>query len=151
MKILAISDNHGDKDVIEYVLNSVKDIDIYLHAGDSQLNEYELRPFVSVKGNNDYLINKTYRVITTSIGKIYLTHGHLERNYQSMIYKARSLNCNIIIHGHTHRSKFTKYDDMIVICPGALKHPHGGEYRRYAIINIDDVSKELDVKFVDIK
>ena len=51
MKIVVISDNHGDKDVIERIVNIHKDADLYLHCGDSQMFDHEIYPFISVKGN----------------------------------------------------------------------------------------------------
>jgi putative phosphoesterase len=150
MRILVVSDNHYDEGVLQEVLLKEKNIDLYLHAGDSEMSEAALRPFISVKGNNDYLINVPFRIINTTFYNIYLTHGHLERNYKTLVTRAKYHDCKIVIHGHTHRSSFKKVDDVFIVCPGALNYPRGGESRRYAIIEIDDENGRVDVKFFDL-
>ena len=54
MKILLISDSHGNNAAIEKLLKMYPTMDLYLHAGDIETDEQAIRPFDCVKGNCDY-------------------------------------------------------------------------------------------------
>ena len=87
MKIVIAGDNHGEKDSLKKIVNKEPNTDLFLHTGDSLLLDYELTPFVSVKGNCDYLQDyPESRTIKTPIGKLLITHGHLLYKYLSLIH-----------------------------------------------------------------
>lgn len=48
MKILVVSDTHGEIDNLRKVLTKHPNMDLYLHAGDSELSPEELFPFITV-------------------------------------------------------------------------------------------------------
>ena len=45
MKICVVSDSHGDREILRKIYLSNPNCDIYLHLGDSQLEEYLINPF----------------------------------------------------------------------------------------------------------
>ena len=98
MKILLLSDTHGQDEIVFDLVKMYPNMDLYLHAGDSLSDEYFIHPFISVKGNCDqYPFSELYRVFTP-IG--YLLMKHLP------YFDAKSVNDNtILIHGHTHKVK----------------------------------------------
>lgn len=57
MRILLVSDTHGNNDAVALLAKKYPDMDIYLHLGDSESDEYSLMPFRSVMGNRDFYPN----------------------------------------------------------------------------------------------
>ena len=91
-----------------------------------------------------------YRIIDTPYGKIYLTHGHKELAFNLLISNAKKHGCKMVIHGHTHKCTLYMQDGILVLCPGSLRFPRGGDGRSYAIITIDEIYKEVKVEFLKI-
>ena len=119
MKILILSDSH------------YKDIDIknkydyIFHLGDygNSLDYLENNNIIYVKGNCDYYGDKD-RIIEINNKKIFLTHGdkyRVKESYNSIYYKALSINSNIVLFGHTHYQTVFIENNILFINPGAYK------------------------------
>ena len=77
MKIVVCSDNHYNFDVLDKILADNPDADYYWHLGDSEANEEkDIYPFVSVRGNNDYLNLPVFKIFEVGGHRFFLTHGH---------------------------------------------------------------------------
>lgn len=77
IKIIIASDSHGDTHLLQQIANANPKVDWYLHAGDSEDTADAIFPFISVKGNCDYLINDKERIIKVNdYFTIYMCHGH---------------------------------------------------------------------------
>ena len=75
MKILVISDTHYELDNLSKLLKKYPDMDLYLHAGDSEWSPDELFPFQSVKGNRDYLSSFPKELVfNTPLGNLIMRH-----------------------------------------------------------------------------
>ena len=75
MKILLVSDNHGDYQALDQLVNKYPNMDLYLHAGDSEQDEWSIKPFISVRGNCDHYYDfPNYLVIPSPAGNIYVQH-----------------------------------------------------------------------------
>ena len=153
MKILVASDNHFNKQALKDIVNIHQDCDMYLHCGDSDLSPVELKPFVAVKGNNDFFGDfPKFRVIDTPKHSFYITHGHLEGcDYRRMGENAKKAGCDIVLYGHTHIYDDTIEDGIRFINPGSLSHNRDYTTPCYALITIDDKTGEMDVKRIDLK
>ena len=92
MKIIVTSDIHRKKEIINKLLYE-HDADMYLDCGDSELSEYELKNFLSVRGNCDYEWFPSYRIIKISdkynifITIIYFYHTILLYHVYFSIFK----------------------------------------------------------------
>lgn len=148
MRILVCSDNHGDKPVLEEITRMHPQIDLFIHAGDSELSPGDLNPFISVRGNNDYFDFPLERIIETEMGKIYICHGHLLSMPIEQI--ARHKGASLAIHGHTHRRRYDNIRGITIVCPGSLSFPRGNNPRSYAIIEKNSLSSEWKVTFYSI-
>ncbi len=129
MKILVVSDSHGNDSVLKDLLKEYPKMDYYLHAGDSQSTSYALFPFDSVRGNCDYFDFDTVRRINTPIGYLVMKH-------YPVLNRDEEKTTKIFIHGHTHRYEIKK-DNYITICPGSVTHPRDGSLGSYAILEIE--------------
>ena len=145
--LLVTSDNHRDAEILRTIALMHPDYEYYLHAGDSEMTEDELRPFVSVKGNNDYLPLPKQRVISTESGKILMTHGHLVFGPFSLARSARGVGASLVIVGHSHIPSHSVVDGIQIINPGALSHPRAGHHYSYALLRKTPEQRFWDVSF----
>jgi putative phosphoesterase len=150
MKIVVASDNHRDLTLLKRIVQLHSDADLFLHAGDSGLDEREIEPFLTVKGNQDFLVKNNYRILELGSIRIYLMHGHrtfLSLNRLEAL--ARENNCQIIIHGHTHVPYYRLVNGIHILCPGSLRYPRSRRGTTYALILIND-EKNIQIEILDI-
>lgn len=143
MKIVIVSDSHGNKEVLEKVVLMNQNADLFLHAGDSGLSVFELHPFISVRGNCDYdhnLLNDL--IVATPYGKLYLIHGH--QSPLSIKYKMEEENIKILVTGHTHIKRSELIDGIYLFNPGSICLPRDSSDGSYLILEISD----KDVKYI---
>ena len=141
MKILLVSDSHGDYQALDQLAAKYPNIDLYLHAGDSEQDEFSIKPFISVRGNCDHYYDfPNYLVIPSPFGNIYVQHTP---------YVSKSVinehNAKIVIHGHTHVRRNETKNGILFINPGAISYARDKFNGSYAIIEIDN--KNVEVKF----
>lgn len=153
MRILVCSDNHMDQNILKEVYQKHQDMDLYIHCGDSETSMKNLRPFSCVAGNNDYDPEyPKFRVIDTPKHSFFVTHGHQEWcDYEAMGEKARATGCDVVLYGHSHKFDDTTYEGIRFINPGSMTRPRTMAPPSYAIIEIDDITGEIEVKRMNIK
>ena len=145
MKILIVSDSHGDYESLDRLYKIYPNMDLYLHAGDSEQDEFSLQPFVSVRGNCDHYYDfPNFMVIPTPKGNIYVQHTPYVS--KSVISKH---NAKIVIHGHTHTRRNEKINDILFINPGAISYARDKYEGSYAILTIE--KDKLEVQFYTLK
>ena len=141
MKILLVSDSHGDWQTLDRLANTYPDMDLYLHAGDSEQDEWSIKPFISVRGNCDHYYDfPNFLVIPSPYGNIYVQHTPFVSN--SVIAKH---NAKIVIHGHTHTRRNEKKNGILYINHGAISYARDKYDGSYAIVEIE--KDHVDVKF----
>ena len=116
-------------------------MDLYLHAGDSEQDEWSLKPFISVRGNCDHYYDfPEYLIIPSPYGNILVQHTP---------YVSKELlnkhNARIVIHGHTHIRRNEMKHDILYVNPGALSYARDKFDGSYAILDIE--SNSVDIKF----
>lgn len=145
MKILAISDNHGDIYAMEEIYSIYEeDIDLWLHCGDSELNEDNphWQYYKTVRGNMDVTDAYPISRLEEYYGeKFLLVHGHKHRvksSFSILKKEAEEAGARIALYGHTHVPKVDKEDGIYFINPGSITQPRGPIHKgSYAIIDID--------------
>ena len=146
MEIVVVSDTHRDTHFIEKILKQHPNAKYFLHAGDSELNDREIYPFETVKGNCDYFIRNKYKILDVLGVKIFMVHGdHLILDDDVLFAIAKNNQCDIIIHGHTHRPYYRKNEDVHILCPGSLVYPRS-KNATYAVITFkqkEDICVEI--------
>ncbi|MGN0658894.1 MAG: metallophosphoesterase family protein [Emergencia sp.] len=146
MKILLISDTHGDLSRVRTVLDTVRDIDLIAHCGDLQHDAWELEdtsgiPVVSVKGNCDGARKPDRQIIDTPAGKILITHGHLEGagyDYNKLLYLGEEQGCIAVCFGHTHAAMCEDFAGIWLINPGSLPRPRDGSGGTCAVLRCEE-------------
>lgn len=144
MRILVVSDTHGDYYSLKKAIDAQRNADIIIHCGDSrdELEDikimYSDKAIIAVKGNCDFGSTLPFveeRVIEGK--KLFITHGHLY-NVKMTLYPltcaAKEANADIVIFGHTHNA-LNDYDDgLYILNPGSLS----GYNASYALIDVTE-------------
>lgn len=142
MKIIVVSDTHGDYFSFSKVLTMHKDADVVIHCGDSRSEidrikeNFPDKVYVTVKGNCD--LGKAYKnqeIERFASKKFLITHGHdykVKHTLYNLVCAAREEKADIVCFGHTHNA-ICEYDDgLYIINPGSLS----GYDASYALIEI---------------
>lgn len=147
MKIIVVSDTHGDTSFLEVLPRMYPDCHLFLHAGDSELSEEMLSPFISVKGNCDYYITRKALIKEIMGVRIFMIHGdHTLLDLDMLAAYGKNNDANIVIHGHTHIPYYNVCDGVHILCPGSIRYPRVSK-ATYAVITFTNV---FDIK-VEIK
>ena len=141
MYLVVISDSHGRNEVFAQLREMYPTASGYLHCGDSECPAAELDGFVSIQGNNDLYYDYPKQVILNFDGiRVLLIHGHQYPMYsvtEKLIYKAKEENCQLVLYGHTHAFKVTRFENIVLVNPGSIYYNRDGSEPSYAIVTIE--------------
>lgn len=143
MKLLIMSDTHGDAEVIERVRSYYPEADAVVHCGDSELpyDHQALKGIERVRGNCDrgtaFPEEKVFQVGDTTV---FATHGHLfnvKSTILSLTYRAKELGADICCFGHSHVLGAEMINDTLFINPGSLLKPRGLKEKTFVVVDIE--------------
>ena len=127
MRILIISDTHGRTNTIRDVLDTVGDIDMFIHLGDVCGDEEYIYdnvtcPIHMVAGNNDWDSDLPMQE-EFMIGryKVFITHGHrysVKYTLDALLNAAYFAGADMVLFGHTHRAVSETMQGLYVVNPG---------------------------------
>lgn len=149
MRILIVSDTHGQEDNLEKVLQKTGMPDHVIHLGDSENGEAHIREMITcplhiVAGNCDFFsrLPKT-QIVEIGNLRILITHGHyyyVSVGTRDLVEDAKANGCAVAMFGHTHRPFFDQSDrEVTVLNPGSLSFPRQeGRRPSYAMMTIKD-------------
>lgn len=143
IKLLILSDSHGDISTLESILKKEKNIDAVIHLGDGGTNMWDIReltqsvPVYQCQGNCDSsLYNFSPELnFTSGSKKIMACHGHrynVKSGLNTIYFAAKEKGADICLYGHTHIPNNEYYAGIHLFNPGAVKDG------RYGIIEIDE-------------
>ncbi len=159
MKILVVSDTHGDSGRMLKVAEDNKDFDILIHLGDGENDfpdiekKYPDKGLVYVAGNCDYGLHLDEHIVPVKGHKIFCCHGHrygVNYGIEMLTNTAIRNECMFALYGHTHVPKIETLNGVQVMNPGSLTLPRGGSERSYGIIEISD-SGDVQMRIVPFK
>ncbi len=145
MKILVVSDSHGQVGNLAEMADREKPFDYLIHCGDGvhDLGNIGIRPglaTLAVSGNMDLGKPGDYkRSIVHGIGgwTFLITHGDMFRVHngnESLIEEARMCECDIAVFGHTHRP-YLSGEKPVLFNPGPAVNGY------YGVILLDEAIK----------
>lgn len=145
MKLLIMSDTHGDEAIINKIKAYVKDADFVIHCGDSELDYHHpsLDGVWRVRGNCDRQTMFPEEVIENlqTGDTLFVTHGHLYNVKSTVIplsYRAEELGATICCFGHSHVLGVEKIGETLFINPGSLKKPRGRVEKSFVVLTIEE-------------
>lgn len=117
-----LSDSHDHAALVAVVASFFRErrVDLVFHLGDvmdpATLAPLEGLPLVVVRGNNDdepsWPWTWTQEFSDVRVGA---THGHHRGALARLV-----ADCDVVLHGHTHRRRADVEDGTLVVNPGAL-------------------------------
>ena len=148
MRILVVSDTHGDLYTLMKVVRSQPTAEIIIHCGDGEEQAEELRmtfpdkKIVAVRGNCDWgsMLPPT-ETLRINGKTIFITHGHLYKvkmTIYNLVCAAREQKADIVVFGHTHNA-MTDYDDGLYIMNPGSCHGYGASYGYIDITDKGDI------------
>ena len=158
MKILILSDSHGDIRNVRRAISQEAPIDILIHAGDVEGDlekelgsgrEYEIRP---VAGNMDWYGGMPDELVFP-IGEghvVYLAHGHrlgVHSGTKRLRERAREAGADIAVYGHTHVPDYQVEDGITVINPGSVSRPRQRDRKKSYVVLTLHKGGSFDVFF----
>jgi uncharacterized protein len=151
MKLLVISDSHGNYPHALMAHQLAGPVDHIIHLGDgaddARLMEQVLEvPVHRVEGNCDYDIDLP-RELVLELGecRILLTHGNVHQvksGLKQLIGRGIEIGANVVLYGHTHKSLVSSAEGMLLVNPGVLKDGMAGSY---AIVTLEGATVEAEI------
>jgi putative phosphoesterase len=130
------------------------EIEVICHLGDGYADaqklseDYSDLTVHSVPGNCDFINEDKDKVINICSHSIFMTHGHLydiKYSEDRLITKAKSIDADIVMFGHTHQPLLHKIDNITLINPGSISYSRSFfTSPSYAILTLND-------KYIDLK
>lgn len=103
-------------------------------------------------GGEDFVVwedkDGSAKIIDTSAGKIYLTHGHRENvslSVNNMVYKMEEKGCIAGIFGHTHMAMKEVFGDFLLVNPGSISKPRDDVNGSYAVMDIEGDAIDVEI------
>lgn len=156
MKIIVMSDNHGDTYYMEEILSiHEEDTDGWFHCGDSELPATHplFQSYLTVRGNMDFTKDlKLTRLEEIQGEKFYLAHGHkhhVKRSYDALAGEARELGSRFVLYGHTHIPKVDKEHGIYFINPGSITQPRNRRYGTYLVMEFTEDKSSVALTYYD--
>lgn len=142
MRILILSDSHGDKGTVKRIITSQPQAEAVIFCGDvledieGAIPLFPEKKFYTVRGNCDIGSMQPPVLVCELCGKkILITHGHtyyVKSSDSDLVFAARSQGCQIVVYGHTHVPRADYEDGLYIVNPGSC-HGYGGTF---AVIDI---------------
>lgn len=142
MRILVVSDTHGDSHNFEAVLRKHRDAEVVIHCGDGGDEVYRMknlfsdRCFICVRGNCDFCSEyPNIETITLEEKKLFITHGHIYNVKGSLLnlsLAAGEAGADLVIFGHTHIPTDLYEEGVYFLNPGSLRGYKGS----YALVDV---------------
>ncbi len=133
MKLIIMSDSHGDYISAEQAIRLHRDADYIIHLGDGEDDIYRINNvllsmrIVRVRGNCSWhseLLDE--QIIEICSRKILCCHGHrygVKSSLDSLGAAAAAKGCSLALYGHTHIQRLTEYrDGLLLFNPGNIRN-----------------------------
>lgn len=121
MLIGLVSDSHDNTPLVARVADFFRErrVETVFHLGDvcepDSLDPFADAPLVVVRGNNDSEPwPESWQQEFAGV-KLGATHGHHRGHLSRLTHE-----CDVVLHGHTHRRRADRVGNALVVNPGAL-------------------------------
>lgn len=142
MRILVISDTHGDEGALRRAVLAQPKAEIVIHLGDGEQEagrarlSFPEKMFLQVRGNCDWGSSLPATGLYTADGvKIFYTHGHIygvKAGLYQAVCAAREQGAQVLLFGHTHKALADYEDGLHILNPGSL----GGWQASYGTLDV---------------
>lgn len=150
MKILILSDSHGDGEAL-CLAAARTGPELILHLGDHDWDCAALHrrfpqiPVRAVRGNCDLMSGAPVRDEFAAEGKrIFMTHGHLyhvKTGMDAILTAASVSGADILLYGHTHIPFYAERDGLHILNPGSV----GRGKKTYAVLDLQHGAVQCEI------
>ena len=150
-KLVIMSDNHGDDEMMAYIKSLEPDGDLYIHCGDSEASDMDLlEGWVCVRGNNDWSLKlPNFVKLQVEEVTILVTHGQFYGFYnreKRMMKDMRKYKATVMISGHSHMPLIHREGRFLFVNPGSTSWPRGGSKAAYALMYVNGSDVQAEIK-----
>lgn len=159
MKIIVVSDTHGNNQSFLEAAITIEKPDMIFHLGDFVSDAKKITKIlgidcIMVKGNGDYgMMNVNEDELLEIEGKkIFLTHGHkyhVGYNLDDLYHKGLELGADLILFGHTHIPEIKHEKDIILMNPGSPSLPR--KLNRKRTFGLVTIGEDIKTEIIEIK
>jgi putative phosphoesterase len=152
MKILVMSDTHGNTQLALQACRQTSPFDAIIHLGDGYADAELLAESLDVKviqvaGNCDIGSNLPRERIWECEGKrILLVHGDaysVKSGLEKLTSRAVETGVDAVLFGHTHWATITTLSEILFVNPGTLMHLT--KHTSFAVLEIDQASIKAEL------
>lgn len=159
MKILVLSDTHGDIDKAKEAIEENSNIDLIIHLGDYFRDAEKLSgmfpdiPVEYIYGNSDFMIGDVpaEKLLEFRGKRIFITHGHrysVKWDYNRLYKKAEEMHADLLLFGHTHVADMVEREHCYLVNPGSTSEPRNDSNESYALIELNESKIEPKLVFI---
>ena len=150
-KIIVVSDSHGNRRALDDLDGIFAESDLIIHLGDTSSDGGYIRSKYPDKtevlnGNCDiFPAGEKEKVISVEGVNILACHGHaysVKSTLSRLAHRAKELECNIALYGHTHDAKESEIDGVTLLNPGTLSRYSQKSYL-YLVVNGDKFTQKI--------
>ena len=130
---------------------------IAMVQGNNDCSVYPFRnPDYSKEKKNDYFIELKIPLQNTLCicgHKVFVTHGHrysLYRGLEELGNAAVKEKASIVLYGHTHVALSCWYANTLLLNPGSIARPRGGQKKTYALLTLRKDADFADFTFFSL-
>ena len=143
MRLLILSDTHGNYLLAVKALEETGQVDRIIHLGDEYEDARMIEaiigsPLIKVPGNCDLGVEDARNITVEFDGiRIFMTHGdryQVKSGLARLHKKATAEQAGIVLYGHTHVAAITDIDGILFVNPGCLGYNCSAP--SYAILTI---------------
>lgn len=129
MRILIISDSHGNEEIVFKAHQQAGNVDVVIHTGDGEqdvrlLEQVTGETVLRVAGNCDYGSPAPRELFMTLAGKrLLIVHGDqhaVKSGLERLVAYGKKTGADAILFGHTHLALAEERDGIQLINPGTL-------------------------------
>lgn len=156
MRIIILSDTHGNYAQAAKAVTEAGPVDLVIHLGDEYadsilVGQFCQLPVLAVPGNCDPGCSEPrIRTVTMAGKRIFITHGDsygVKNGLYHLIKKGLVERADIVLFGHTHHSLVQQMDGMLLVNPGTLQYR--AAIQSYAILDIADDTASASIITID--
>jgi uncharacterized protein len=143
MRILVVSDTHGNQTALLKAHQAAGHLDVVIHLGDGEtdaaiLSELENHHVLRVAGNCDTGSTAPRELVCTWKGiRLLLCHGDrygVKTSLSRLVQRGNEIGVDGVLYGHTHLAMAEKHEGLMLINPGTMTYP--APFHSYAILEI---------------
>jgi putative phosphoesterase len=152
MRLLVISDTHGNYPLLLKLTEIINHIDTIIHLGDGEEDAVLLAGLVDIKvirlaGNCDPGSTSPREILWNCEGKhLFFLHGDrygVKQGLKSLEQRAIEIKADAVFYGHTHIATNLKLSDILFVNPGTLMK--GAGFKSYAIVDVSETDIEISL------